>query len=159
MLENILQAWRTHEAINQMLLSSIPDEGFGSVPLLRSGKPSTGRDVARVFAHMHEVRVSHLPRAFQGDVPRFVKGASPSRNELQSALATSADAVEAVLKATLTHDPRIKNPQRLGPLLMGYLIAHESHHRGQILLALKQSGVGIPEELRFGIWERGFRGA
>ncbi len=42
--------------------------------------------------------------------------------------------------------------ERSGIALLGYLISHDAHHRGQIVLALKQSGVQMPEFMKFGIW-------
>ena len=57
MLEELLEAWPTNNRINLYLVDHISDEGMKST-LSKHG----GRDVARQFAHMHNVRVWHLEK-------------------------------------------------------------------------------------------------
>ena len=39
----------------------------------------------------------------------------------------------------------------------GYLISHESHHRGQIVWTLKDAGHPVDQKTSFGLWEWGVR--
>ena len=151
----MLEVWRTHDEINFVLLERIPDEGFAALTLLKNGQPSKGRNVSRVFAHMHEVRRAHITREFLKGVPAFETSSSPSRAELLDAFRASSSRIERCLAKLVETRERIKD--RTGLVLLGYLLSHDSHHRGQIMLALKQSAVRIPEEFRFGIWQHWFK--
>jgi len=157
MLDDMLAVWRTHCAINRFMLEHIAESGLQAIPLLKTGQPGRGRNVARVFAHMVEVRLSHMRAAEQraAGVGEFEKGATPARAELLAALAASDAAVSAQL-ARLVESGGLVHGR--GPLnLLGYLISHESHHRGQIMLALKQSGVSLSDDLRWGLWSMWFK--
>lgn len=156
MIEDILGAWRVHNAVNLYLIERISDEGFAAVPLLKNGQPSSGRSVAKVFAHMLEVRIAKFPKAFSRDLPLLEASVLPTREEFLTRFAASSHAFEALLPLALARDERIKNPKRTGMLLFAYLVAHESHHRGQIMLALKQSGTLLREERPFGMWSMWF---
>ena len=151
LVEQVLATWRRHQDILLLLLDEIPEEALTAKPT-----GSRGRDVARQFAHLHRVRLSWLHHHRTGErpeLPRYDKGPPPPKDDLRSWLEESGDEVERWLEEALNGEarPRMhgKNPVRW----MGYLISHESHHRGQIALALKQSGSKLPEKVAVrGVW-------
>lgn len=54
-LDQLLETWRTNNRINLFLIDQISEEGM-KCTLSKRG----GRNVVRQFAHLHNVRVSHL---------------------------------------------------------------------------------------------------
>jgi hypothetical protein len=40
----------------------------------------------------------------------------------------------------------------VGPEMLCYMLAHESHHRGQVLMLAHQLGFPLPTEVMSGIW-------
>lgn len=154
LLADLLEVWDIHDDINQFILDWVPEEGLGAVTLLKTGKPSTGRNVARIFAHMHEVRCSRLERHGKeaADLPRFAGSEVPDRERLKAALAASGERVAEVVRTAVERGEPVKGWKRSPAAWLAYLMTHDSHHRGQIAQALKQSGVRPPDEVSYGVW-------
>lgn len=155
MTENLLEVWRVHDEINQFFLAKLPDEAFEATTLLKNGQYSKARNVAQNFAHMHGVRRMQIGREFLAGVPKFEYADVPERDLLISAFHASGQGIAKRL-ARLSETGEMKK-ERPGIILLGFLISHDSHHRALILLACKQSGVRVPEEMRFGIWEHWYK--
>ncbi len=52
---------------------------------------------------------------------------------------------------------RIKGFKPDTAAFVGYIIAHDSHHRGQIAMLARQAGFPLPKQVDFGMWEWGVR--
>lgn len=154
LLDDVLEAWGIHNEINLFILDWLPEEGLEAVTLLKTGKPSRGRNVSRIFAHMHEVRCARLERNYPAsdELPRFEGSETPSAARLSDALERSGRAVEEVLRTAVQDGRPLKGWKRPPAVWLAYLIAHEAHHRGQIAQALKQSGIRPPQEVSYGTW-------
>jgi len=148
MVEELVEAWRINHRITMKVLDGLPLEALGATLSSRGG-----RDIARQFAHVHEVRAGWLLKA---DTPKgmthFKKGESPSRPMLKKALDESADGIESLIRRACANDGNPGRFHRHVVSLLGYFIAHEAHHRGSILLTAKQTGHKVGDELKWGIW-------
>jgi len=150
MQKELIEAWRTNQRINLLLIEHITAEGM-KCTLSKRG----GRGVAGEFAHMHNVRfwlVEKRAKDLAKGLKKFPTGVVPSKTELKSALRDSAKAVEGLLLGVLENRPKRRGFRKGLFTTLSYFIAHEAHHRGRILLTLKVSGHTLDKETQMGIW-------
>ena len=154
MSTELVETWNIHDRINRYLLAAVPEDAFGCM------SASKGRTVGEQFAHIHNVRLMWLkeaaPPLFAG-LSKFEKGATLTVDDLASALEASGAAIAQLIADRQADGARVKGFKPHVTAFVGYLISHESHHRGQIVLTLKQSGHPIDKKTGFGLWEWGTR--
>ncbi len=149
--DQILATWRRHNRILLFLLDHIPAGGETAAP-----SQSRGRTVAEQFAHLQRVRAGWLEFHLTGKrpgLPKSEKGNPAPLPAIRGELEKSAEAIEQLLANALQGKADIRMFGKSPVRWMGYLISHESHHRGQILLALKQAGLRTPAKVALdGLW-------
>ena len=153
MFAEALETWTIHNRINLYLLDSLAEDHLSDL------SASKGRNVGEQFAHMHNVCLMWLKAAgpdLLQDLVKIEKGNLLNKNLLHEYLERSGDAIHSLLDSTFT-EGRVKGFKPHPLAFLGYLISHESHHRGQIMLSLKQSGHPVDKKVQFGIWEWGSR--
>jgi uncharacterized damage-inducible protein DinB len=151
--EQLIETWGIHNRINLYLLDSIKEEH------LADQLSSKGRNVGEQFAHVHNVRLMWLkaaaPELMEG-VDKIEKENGITKTLLKKSLTQSAKAISTLLEQAFK-EGKVKGFKPHPAAFLGYIISHESHHRGQIMLCLKQSGHPADKKIGFGLWEWGVR--
>jgi uncharacterized damage-inducible protein DinB len=89
------------------------------------------------------------------DTEPLEAGEEESRDALEAALAGSARATSAFLTEVLASGKRVKGFGGTVPDFVAYLVAHDAHHRGQILALLAREKKQVSDAVRYGLWEWG----
>ncbi len=148
----LINAFNTNNRINLYLIENLP-------PVVWTAKPpdGKGRTIAAIVAHMHNVRVMWLKAAKADEIPAQLDRATVTPAQAVRGLESSRNALGAIISRALSGNGRIKNfrPDVAG--FLGYLIAHDAHHRGQIAMLARQIGQPLPQKAMFGMWEWGHR--
>ena len=116
-----------------------------------------GRNVAAIVAHMHNVRRMWLKAAGSREIPEELAKEKVDAKGAVAALDKSAAALHALVAESLASGVRIKGFKPDTAAFVGYIIAHDSHHRGQIGMLARQIGSPLPKQVDFGMWEWGVR--
>lgn len=156
---SVLAAWRTNCRVTAFLVEELPATLWSvAIP----GAPA--RTVRMLVAHLHNARarwIRTLGRPHGVSAPSLVDRRRVGRRELLAALRRSGLGIEALLLLGLDAENRVppspayvwRNlPLDVGHVLT-YFVAHEAHHRGQIVMLARQLGHRLPARVTNGLWQ------
>jgi len=150
----LVETWQIHDRINLYLLDAVDPASLGSY------SASKGRSVGEQFAHLHNVRLMWLKTAapeLMNGLVKIEKEQARDKKLLRKSLNDSGAAIATLLTNALEAGGKVKGFKPHATAFLGYLISHESHHRGQIALSLKQAGKPLDKKTGYGMWEWGVR--
>ena len=143
----LTETWRINHRINLRLFDALTDEQLAATILPR------GKSVTSYFVHIHMARFYWLERRSRALAKSVKKipGGTASRATLRQALIDSSKAMEDLF-AEAERTGKIKST-KLGPVgFLGYALAHEAQHRGQILLHLKIAKKALDKATSDTLW-------
>ncbi|MEO6488721.1 MAG: DinB family protein [Ferruginibacter sp.] len=152
-MKDIIETFEISNRINLYLLKEI-DESW-----LTDASVSKGRSVGEQFAHIHNVRLMWL----KASAPELLAGLNKIEKEqginkklLATEITNSSIATVKLLTKSFAEN-KIRGFKPHPTAFVGYLISHESHHRGQIMLCLKENKHLTSKSLGFALWKWGSR--
>lgn len=155
--EAMLNAWKTTNRTTVYLLENIPAE------LWRAQIPGAPRRTIGMLAcHLHNSRCNWIKQIGKGQAlktPLRVDQHRAGCEEVIHALHESSKAMLKLLSATFDNNDKLPttpawlNFPNDAAHFLAYFVAHEAHHRGQIILSARQLNHRLPAEVTNGVWQ------
>ncbi len=153
---NAARIFAANDRMNQVLIEHLDPMAWRAKP------PGKGRTIAAIFTHVHNVRSKWVRlTAPHLKAPPQLNRTHCTPQQAAAGLAESAGRCAEMLEEGLSGDGgRIRKfhrdgwaqPWPVGLEMLCYMLSHEAHHRGQVLLLAHQMGFPLPMEVMSGIW-------
>ncbi len=144
----LVEAFATNDRITCFLIENLDDKAWSAEAPL-----GEGRTIRAIVSHLNNNRVTWLkmtqrPRR----LPPYLDYKKATRAQALRALPQSRDAILKVLREALATTGRVRGFTPDALAFFTYQVAHDAHHRGQIMMRLRQMGYRLPVNVRYGIW-------
>jgi uncharacterized damage-inducible protein DinB len=158
-ISRLIEAWQTNNRLTMYLVSRLP------VELWKLPVPGTRRTVRMIAAHFHNSRCRWIKAMGAQDgilTPAFVDLKRVRPRELSKALARSSEGIIRLMELGASRGGSVPRstwqnfPTDLEHFLT-YFVAHEAHHRGQLIMIARQLGHRLPAEVTNGLWQWNLR--
>ena len=150
-----VRIFAANERMNQILIEHLDPAAWRAKP------PGKARNIAAIFTHVHNVRTKWVRlTAPHLEGPRQLNRSNCTPQQARAGLAESAARCGEMLAEALGGGGRVEKflrdgwakPWPVGPEMLCYMLAHEAHHRGQVLMLAHQLGFPLPKEVGYGMW-------
>jgi|SRR6185369_2916424 len=151
MKEQLIDAWRINNKMNLLLIDNVDDGGMQKTLSNRGG-----RTVYLQLVHVHNVRMSWMEISAKDIFKKYKqldKDAYYDKKALKKAFEESGEAIKEFIEKSWEEGGKVKGFKKGLIPFIAYLLTHEGHHRGHAMLTLKQTGVKVPDKLKWGLWE------
>ena len=159
MNERVLAAWRTNNRVTMELIERMPAD-FWNVRV----PGYTRRTVRTIAAHIHNARCSWirtLGREHGLQQPDRVDPHRATPTQVAAALERSGAGMEALLKLGLANGGALppskgyvwRNLALDVPHVLTYFVAHEAHHRGQLVLLARVTSHRLERKINDDLWQ------
>jgi uncharacterized damage-inducible protein DinB len=150
-----VRIFAANELMNQILIEHLDPAAW------RAKAPGKVRTIGAIFPHVHNMRCKWVRlTAPHLRVPRQLNRTHCTPQQARAGLAESAARCEEMLAEALDGGGRIAKfhrdgwarPWPVGVEMLCYMLSHEAHHRGQVLMLAHQLGFPLPIKVMSGLW-------
>ena len=150
MTNALAESWLINNRVTLHLIQGLTPEALACTLSTRGG-----RNVGQQLVHVYEVRrvkVEQADKELAKNLPRVEREQGDDQALLLDVFNRSGEAIAEIIRKSAETDGHVKGFKRGIAALVGYFIAHDAHHRGGILVTMKQCKVKRPQELQMGLW-------
>ena len=156
MRDGLISAWRTSNRVTMELVKNLPRE------FLDTRVPGATRTIRAICAHLHNARctwIKTLGDEYGVKPPDHVDHRHATQAQIAAALKKSGKAMEALF--ALERDGELPRSRRYVwrnlaldvDHVVTYFIAHDAHHRGQIVMLARATGHRLPQSAMAALWQ------
>ena len=142
---DIIYTWNQNNKVTLYFLENI------EVDWLPAKLNDKGRSIGEQFVHINNIRSFWICKVSEKVDLKIDKKYSNNKQQLIDALQKSSQKMSNTLYE-LFQQESIKGYKPHPTAFFAQMIAHESHHRGQIMATITRNDIKIDKSINFGLW-------